>query len=158
MFHIRYKIWNQWASPYCGYVHFYPWATQHPPPLPLDTNCVRKQVPLASPYYSLHALICEILQTLNGKKIECMNNRICFDQIIATPLTSVTRTSTAYNKFDPGHIPSWIMERKRLYKRVWPPGIQKLHCINNTRTNLCDIWKEGNNISNMQWSSFAVDP
>ena len=41
-----------------------------------------------------------------------MNNKLCFDHIIAIVLTSVTSTSTAYNRFDPGHIPSWICGKK----------------------------------------------
>ena len=55
-----------------------------------------------------------------------MNNKLCFDHIIAIALTSVTSTSTAYNKFDPGHIPSWICGKKNVIREgmaTWNPEI-----------------------------------
>jgi hypothetical protein len=72
-----------------------------------------------------------------------------------TAQTSVTRTSTAYNKFEPGHMPSWIMETS--CQSVWSPEVWKMHHINIMKTNLCDLRKEANDIINMQRSSFAVD-
>lgn len=74
-----------------------------------------------------------------------------------TGQTSVTRTSIAYNKFEPGHMPSWIMETS--YQTVYG-YLKSGNCtiqINIIRTNLCDLRKEANNIINMQGSSFAVD-